>query len=360
MSYYGSFYPSLFQKYYVGFKCLYRQTRSVLYALIPTKFWLRYMWYKKFHKPLNIKEPKTYNEKLQYLKVYGDSELARLCSDKYAVRSYIKEKIGTKYLNELITVYDDAQAFDFASLPNQCVIKATHDSGSVLVIEDKRQFDEVAYKQLQSIFCNMHINYAHRTKEWVYAKLKPRIIVERYMDGGKEGLYDYKLFCFGSEVKMIQVDMDRFGEHKRNFYTPEWERIDLEIEYPSSELNPPKPKQLDEMLKLTEILARPFVHVRVDWYIFRDQLIFGEMTFFHGSGWERFNSHEWALKMGSWIDLDYQPAPYTATSDLEPFAKEEHRQIFQTPPSKEEQPHKGADIKEHEVWHERIEDAKVE
>lgn len=150
----------------------------------------------------------------------------------------------------------------------------------------------------------------HFSKEWVYDDIKPQIIIGKLLESedGKS-LKDYKLFCFNGQPKIIQVDLERFEGHRRNLYDTNWDRLDLEIENPNADYDVKKPELLNEMLDMTKILAKPFNHVRVDWYIHKDRLIFGEMTFFHGSGFQKFNSVEWEEKMGSWFkvseDLSY-------------------------------------------------------
>ncbi len=262
-------------------------------------------WEKKFNEKLNLKTPSTFNEKIQWLKLNGKRDkLASQCADKYEVRDYIKNTIGEEYLNALIGVYNNTKEINFNKLPNEYVLKNTHDSGSVLL---KTLNYSLNQELLQKIECNLKINYGRLSNEWVYDNIKPRVIVENFLksDDGKS-LKDYKIFCFNGEAKIIQIDLDRFEGHKRNFYDTSWNRLDLEIEYKSVEHDVEKPELLNKMLTLTEKLSKPFNHVRIDWYISENKLIFGEMTFFHESGFGKFNSKEWELKMGSWLKLDHE------------------------------------------------------
>lgn len=282
--------------------------RKKLISKANKKQYILKRWRESFHEELNIENPKTYNEKLQWGKIYSNNNLGKKCADKILVREYIKQKIGKNYLNDLIKVYENTKSIDFSILPKQFVVKATHDSGSVLIVKDK---SEINLEKLQELEQNLKINYGHLSKEWVYDDTQPKIIIEKFLESedGKS-LKDYKLFCFNGQPKIIQVDLERFEEHKRNFYDTLWNRLDLEIEYPSVDYDVKKPDLLDEMLEVTRKLARPFNHVRVDWYIYENRLIFGEMTFFHGSGFEKFNSRMWEEKMGSWFkvskNLSYQ------------------------------------------------------
>lgn len=282
---------------------IFKYLRAKSIELMPQKAWIKKQWRAKFGEELNLENPQTYNEKLQWLKVYGVKKpLVTQCADKFEVRSYVTNRVGDEYLNELIAVYPNTEVIDFQQLPEQFVLKATHDSGSVFI---KRKNDEIDHTVLKHIDQNLKINYGLLSKEWSYDDIKPQIIVEKFLESEDgRSLKDYKIFCFDGIPKLIQVDLDRFEGHKRNFYDTQWNRLDLEIEYPSSDIDIKKPELLEEMLRLTTKLAEGFIHVRVDWYIHQDRLIFGEMTFFHGSGFEKFNNKEWELKMGAWINLE--------------------------------------------------------
>lgn len=282
--------------------------RKKIICNTPAEHYVKTKWKKKFGEELNLQNPKTYNEKLQWGKVFANNSLAKKCADKVEVLEYVRENIGSQYVNEIIAIYPNTKNIDFSKLPKRFVLKATHDSGSVLIVKDKSKID---FKKLEEIERNLKINYGHLKKEWVYNDIKPQIIIQRFLESedGKS-LKDYKVFCFNGEPKIIQVDLDRFEGHKRNFYDTSWNRLDLEIKYPSVDYDVKKPELLDEMLEVTRKLAKPFNHVRVDWYITQNRLIFGEMTFFPGSGFEKFNSREWEEKMGSWFevskDLSYE------------------------------------------------------
>ena len=281
--------------------CIIKKIRAFFWARLPLEYVLKKKWYKEFNSNLNLKSPITYNEKLQFLKLdIQRNSLANQYVDKLESRKLVEKEIGIKYLTELIAVFNNFNEIDFDQLPRDYVLKSTHDSGSVLIVKDNK----VDNKTIDIIKCNMDINYANYSQEWVYDNIKPKIIVEKFLksDDGKD-LKDYKIFCFNGKAKLIQVDIDRFEGHKRNFYDLDWNKLDLEIKFSSSNQIDKKPKLLDEMINLSNILSRNFKHVRVDWYISNCKLIFGEMTFFHGGGCEKFNSLEWENKMGDWIIL---------------------------------------------------------
>lgn len=271
---------------------------------LPDEEYIKKAWKVKFGdsvKSPDLENPKTYNEKLQWEKLHSYNALAILCADKVGVLYYIKDKIGDKYINKAYGIYDDVSEINFDELPDQFVVKASHDSGSVLIVQDKSKID---LKELNKINKSLKRNWGQLSREWVYDNIKPHILVERYMeepDG--EALRDYKVFCFNGEPKMIQVDLDRFGDHRRNFYDLDWKRLPLETKSPNADYDPEKPELLEEMIELSRKLAKPFNHVRVDWYMYENQLVFGEMTFFHSSGFNTYRTPEWDGIMGSYFEV---------------------------------------------------------
>lgn len=280
---------------------IYEFIRFRVFNLPNRKYLIKKRWELTFNEKLNLDNPTTFNEKLQWEKVYADSQLARNCVDKFKVRNYITQKIGKKYLNELYYLFDDVSEIDIAKLPRECVIKLTHDSGTVFILSGNRTITGTDLKHLKK---RMKLNFGFAEQEWVYDNLDPKILVEKLLkDEEGKSPEDYKVFCFNGKPKIIQVNMDRFGEHRINYYDPDWKRLDLEINHPGASYDVAKPEKLDKMLELSAILAEPFNHVRVDWYIHENDLVFGELTFFHNSGRGIFNSREWAEKMGSWFEV---------------------------------------------------------
>ncbi len=280
--------------------------RSWLYKKVRVKR----TWKKTFGTELNLEDPKTFNEKLQWLKLYGkkhkelyagDIGLAQRCADKLLVRDYVKDCIGSQHLNKLLGTYNNVKSIDFGSLPDRFVIKANHDSGSTIIVRDKKCIDKSKLKRISQ---SLRVNYGYFSQEWVYENIQSKIIVEEYLDDGQpNGLWDYKIHCFGGEPKLVQVDVDRFVNHKRYFYDASWNKIDLAVLYPTDSFAVPKPELLEEALEKSRVLSHGFCYVRVDWYMVGKRLVFGEMTFFHGSGFEHFSKKEWEFRMGSWIDI---------------------------------------------------------
>ncbi len=253
---------------------------------------------------LNLQNPVTFNEKLQWLKIHNRNPMYTNLVDKYTVRDYVKMKVGESYLIPLIGVYDTYGDICFEDLPEQFVIKCNHDSGGIYICTDK---SKVNHESLSRFFTKkLRCNYFWPGREWPYLNVARKLVVEKYMvDETHKELRDFKIFCFMGEPRIIQVDYNRFNGHLRKMYDTKWNCLGFTTKYPTiSENEIEKPKNLDEMLSVARELSKecqPFV--RVDLYNTGEHIYFGEMTFFHGGGMERFSDEQWNKKMGSWIDL---------------------------------------------------------
>ncbi|MCD1161129.1 ATP-grasp fold amidoligase family protein [Peribacillus frigoritolerans] len=252
---------------------------------------------------LNLQNPITFNEKLQWLKLYDHNSDYTKMVDKYEVRSYVTKTIGDEYLIPLLGVYEKFEDIDFCKLPNQFVMKCTHDSGGLVICKDKDKFDiKAAKKKIEKC---LKRNYYYYSMEWPYKNGKPRIVCEKYMvdESGTE-LKDYKIFCFNGEPKLIQVDYNRFVNHKRNLYDIDWNYIDASLQKPNdSTIEITKPPKLNEMLKLAQKLSEQCPFARVDFYSIENRLYFGEITFYPGAGYEKFYPDELDLELGKCIRL---------------------------------------------------------
>ena len=261
---------------------------------------------------LNLKDPKRFNEKLQWLKLYNRNPFYNIIVDKYAVREYIKEKIGDEYLIPLLGVWDKIEDVDYSKLPEQFVLKGTNDCGSVMICSDRKKFDFKKAKYILKRATTVKYYYT-RGREWAYKDVQPRIIAEKFMvdESGYE-LKDYKFFCFNGEPKMIQVNFDRFNksfdksmETKKNLYDTEWNFLPFVHNYPSvSEAQIARPERLEDMLELARTLSKGFPFLRVDFYYINGRIYFGELTLYPASGYGAFTPDEWDYTLGSWIDLD--------------------------------------------------------
>lgn len=253
---------------------------------------------------LDLNNPKTFSEKLQWLKLYNRRPEYTMMVDKYRVRDYIREKIGEEYLIPLLNVWNSVEEIDFDSLPNQFVLKCNHDQGSVVICKDKSTFDVEAAKR--KLARKLKRNHYWSIREWPYKNVKPCIICEQYMqdDGGKEELSDYKVLCFNGEPKLIEVHRGRFGGgHTQDIYDLNWNKTKYyQPDVPTSDEVMDKPVFAEEMISLSRKLSDGIPHVRVDWYYTNEHLYFSELTFYDGSGFDPFMDNQ-DLEIGSWLVL---------------------------------------------------------
>jgi hypothetical protein len=280
--------------------------RKAAYSVIkyiPDEPYLKLQYRVMVGKRLDLARPTTFNEKLQWLKLHDRNPLYTRLADKFEVRDYIGKRVGTEYLIPLLGVYRRVEDIDFSALPHQFVLKCTHDSGGNVICNNKVMLDEVAAKR--KLKRALERNYFWFGREWPYKGISPRVICEQYVtDESGDGLRDYKIFCFHGHPRLIQVDLGRFVNHKRNLYSPAWELLDFEIALPrDAEAQIPRPRRFDDMLRIAETLSAGFSHVRIDMYSVRDTVYVGEMTFHHGSGYEQFRPESYDELLGSWIRL---------------------------------------------------------
>lgn len=273
------------------------------FRLISDKKYLELFFYAYQGKKLNLDNPNTFNEKLQWLKLYDRNPLYTELSDKYLVREYVKETIGEQYLTRLYGVWDKVNGTILNDLPNQFVLKCNHDSGSVVICRDKRSVDwKKAFAKLNK---NVSKNYYWKSREYNYLNIQRRIIAEEYLtDGNNDELTDYKVFCFDGEAKFIQVDSGRFSNHIRNFYDCDWNFLDVEYgcKNDSKRLDR-RPDELPEILALAEKLSKGMPHVRVDFYVSNHRVYFGEMTFHHGGGAMIVRPYDYDIIWGNYLHL---------------------------------------------------------
>ena len=269
---------------------------------LPDKPYLELIYYAHFGKKLDLKNPKTFNEKLQWLKLYDRNPEYTRMVDKYEAKQYVAEKIGEEYIIPTLGVWDDPDQIDFGALPDQFVLKCTHDSGGLVICRDKSRLNiEEAKEKLKK---RLKFMYFYWGREWPYKNVKPRVIAEKYMEdeSGTE-LKDYKVMCFEGEPKLIQVHRGRFGEHTQDFYDTQWQKLEITQGFPYSETKMDRPVFLEEMLTLSKKLSQNLHQVRVDWYYVEHQLYFGELTFFDGAGFDGFEPDEYDEIIGSWIKI---------------------------------------------------------
>ncbi len=273
-------------------------------GLIPTKMWISYRFKKRAGYPMDWKNPKTFNQKLQWLKVYDRNPLYTTMVDKCEAKKYVADIIGEEHIIPTLGVWDQFEDIDFDQLPNQFVLKCTHDSGGLVIVKDKSQFNK---EQAQKEF-NVALKRNPYTvdREWPYKNVKPRIIAERYMeDPTSKDLKDYKIFCFNGTPKALFIATNRYGEGETcfDFYDMEFNHLDFTNGHPNAITPPQKPIAFDKMCELAEKLSARIPHVRVDFYEVDGAIYFGELTFSHWSGMKPFEPKEWDYTFGEWINL---------------------------------------------------------
>lgn len=270
---------------------------------MPDETYLKICYRAAFGRKLNLANPQTFNEKLQWLKLYDRNPAYTKMVDKYEVKKYVSDMIGEEYIIPTIGVWNHFDEIDFDKLPEQFVLKCTHDSGGLVICKDKRHLDKKAARK--KIEMSLKRNFYYVGREWPYKNVTPRIIAEQYMvDELENDLKDYKIHNFNGSAKIIEVDYNRFVEHKRNLYTIDWQYIDAAIQYPTDkDVKIDKPKCLLEMLNLAQKLSSEIPHVRTDFYCINNRIYFGELTFYHESGYGKFYPESFGIELGKWIEI---------------------------------------------------------
>ena len=254
----------------------------------------------------NFKEPRTFNEKINWLKLYNRKPEYTKMVDKYAVKDYVAAKIGNEYIIPTIGVWETPELIDWDRLPNQFVLKTTHGGGGggVVICRNKQLFDrEEAIRKLSAslkndIYCSF--------REWPYKNVRKQIIAEKYVEPPfSMELKDYKFFCFNGKVRCFKIDIGRFTEHHANYYSPKGKllffgEVSCSPQYNNEEILPPN---LSEMISLAEKLSEGIPFIRVDFYNVERRIYFGELTFFPAAGMGKFTDDNWDIKLGNLLKL---------------------------------------------------------
>lgn len=274
--------------------------------IFPNALYLKLLYRLMMGKPLNLKKPKSFTEKIQWLKLFDKHDEYTQLVDKYAVKDIVAKIIGQEHIIPTIGVWDNVDDIDWESLPQQFVLKTTHGGGGggVVICRNKQTFDKK--KALKKLRFSMARNASGKYREYPYYNVPHRIIAEQYIEENNEthDVNDYKVFNFHGKPYLIQVDFDRFVGHKKNLYDITWNLLPFSFNYPTHpEIQIPRPKVLDEMLVLAAKLSATFPFVRTDFYIIGDKIYFGELTFFPASGLGKFEPDEWDERLGELIKL---------------------------------------------------------
>ena len=274
------------------------------FKFLPPAFYVKIYYEYYTGKKLDLENPREFNAKIQWLKVFYKNPLLTQLVDKYAVREYVKEKVGEAYLNELLGVYDKVNEVDFEALPEQFVIKGVHGFHFNLIVPDKSKLNRSKARFLMKKWLSKN-QYYRGGLEWAYKNVPPRLIAEKYLaEMGKKVINDYKFFCFSGTPKYVQIDIGRGIQNFRCFYDMDWNLQPFIVgpteHYPDALL---PPENFAEMVEIAEKLANDFPFVRVDLYNIDGRILFGEMTFYPSDGRNEFRPEEFNRVLGDCIEL---------------------------------------------------------
>lgn len=275
--------------------------------LLPDKIYLQLMYFKHFKKFINFNNPKSFNEKIQWLKLNYRNVKFTDMADKYKVKQYISKMIGDEYVIPTLGVWDTPEKIEFNKLPEKFVLKCNNDSGGIVICKDKKNLNiEETKKFLRTRLNNNGFWYG---REWPYKNIKPCIIAEKYMENdGQNELVDYKFFCFNGEPKMVLVCSERFSSKNmcKTYFDENWNLLNIVEDNHRIDKEQRIPQNFEKMKMISKKLSRGMPFVRIDFYEIMDKLYFGEITFFPASGLEKFKPKEWNYILGDMINIkDY-------------------------------------------------------
>ena len=265
------------------------------------KVFPKYMGY-----PLDLENPKTFSEKLQWLKVNYREPIQIVMVDKHEAKDFIAQRVGDQYIIPTLAIWDSVEDIDFDALPNQFVLKCTHDSGGIVICKDKSSLDREAAKAKLS--ASLQRDYSRISREWPYKDVPRRIIAEEYLSElGSNEILDYKMYCFHGKPKSTVVCSNRFSKTgtRMNFYDIDWNPMGIHFgHYPPVSTEFTRPETYEEMLRLATELSKDCPFLRVDFYEIKGRLYIGELTFFPGAGFEKFRPMTKDYELGEWLHLE--------------------------------------------------------
>lgn len=274
---------------------------------------------------LNLDDPRTFNEKIQWLKLYNHDPLITKCADKYLAREYIKEKVGEKYLVPLLGVWDNPDDINFDSLPNQFVLKVNWGWGQNIIVKDKSKLDIEKTKEQLKIWLDPFSNHYYTNFEWKYKNIPPKIMCEKFL---KDDIFDYltvyKVFCFSGKPYLFQVILnDRAENEQINYYDLNWNKLELKQQFPNFDYNLQKPHNIDLMMELATILSKDFLpFVRVDFFSVNNFLYLSEFVFYSDNGCSKFTPDSWDTILGDMINLPKEKKIEYDTLDRDTLVKQ--------------------------------------
>ncbi len=274
------------------------------YKSMSDERYLKKLYKASMGKPLNLDNPITFNEKLQWLKLYDRKPIYTTMVDKYEAKKYVADIIGEEHIIPTLGVWDRFEDIDFDSLPNQFVLKCTHDSGGLVICRDKNRLDRKAARK--KINAALKRNYYYSSREWPYKDVKPRIIAEQYMEDRSGPLPDYKAFSLDGFTRAMAIATERFNkgeETKFDFSNMEFRHLPFTNGHPDSKKDIKRPEAFEKMVELANEFSKGNPPLGVDFYEIDGQVYFGELTFSHWSGMMPFEPEKWDTKFGEWIKL---------------------------------------------------------
>lgn len=279
-------------------------------GFISDEKYLRLMYWANTGKKLNLEKPVTFNEKLQWLKLHNQNPEYSKMVDKYEAKKWVADRIGEEYIIPTLGVWDSFDEIDFDQLPNQFVLKCTHDSGGLVVCKDKDKLNKIRAKK--KIEASLKRNYFLVGREYPYKAVKPRIIAEQYMEDATtcvheayidECLTDYKFFCFDGVPRVLYVGKDKAKDPRTDFFDMDFNHLPIRMRDPNADEIPKRPLEFNEMKNIAATLSKGIPHLRVDFYLINGHIYVGELTFYHCSGFAEVHPEEWNHIMGDWIRI---------------------------------------------------------
>ncbi len=287
-----------------------RLLRSKAGLILPDKLYLKIRHQAELGQKLNLKNPKTYNEKLQWLKLYNRKPELTMMADKYAVRDFVARTIGPQYLVPLLGVWQSFAKIDFTSLPERFVLKCTHDCDGLIICRNKSCLDLAAAKK----FLNSSLakNYFYVAREWPYKQIQPRIIAEQYLDDRSIDQYEddtspvlnvYKFFCFNGQPRFLLHSVDKGDDCRYDYFDMDFQPLAMSAGIKKADYAVLEPQNFAKMKQVAALLAQDICHVRVDLFNIAGRIYFNEMTFFNWAGYQPFYPAKWDEILGSWLVL---------------------------------------------------------
>ena len=277
--------------------------KAKYFKVLPDKSYIKLKYYVNFHRRLNLKNPETFNEKLQWLKLYDRKDIYTTMVDKYAAKKYMANIIGEKYIVPSLGVYNNFDEIEFNKLPNEFVIKCNHGCGGLVIVENKNDLNIVETRKY--IEKHLKTDYYSEHREWPYKNVERKVFIEPLLKNSDgSDLIEYNLFCFDGEPKIIMTcHGDKRIKRYNDFYDMDFKKLDLKCSYDCSDMVEDRPEKLDEMIEISRKLSKDIPYLRVDFFLVNGEVKMGELTFFHWSGYGKFSPKEWDYKLGKYINL---------------------------------------------------------